>query len=435
MSYSAYITKIKNVRKHSNADRLNIGECFGSQVIIDLNTKEDDLGVYFPSDGQLGLEYCEVNNLVRKKDENGKNIGGYLDPDKRNIRALKLRKEISDGLFMPLSSLEKFTDISKLSEGDKIDILGGVEICKKYVPKKNNTQNHNKKNKPKKIKTITYPNFEEHIDTNQLMYNLKDFKKDDICYITLKMHGTSGRTSYTIKNEKKYYNPISKFFRKVFKKRVSNNRKSYEYISGTRRVVLDDYSGGYYGSNEFRLKHHNKFIDKLHKGETVYYEIVGYHSEDSPIMGRVDNKKTQDKDFIKKYGKTTTYSYGCEDGKSDIYIYRMTFTNEDGYTVDYPWDMVKTRAEQMGMKFTPELDRFIYKDTDDLLERVKKHCDGVDPIGRNHIREGVVVRIEGKERFKAYKHKNFFFKVLEGIIKDAGVLDIEEQESIKNNDN
>lgn len=431
MSYNAYVTKIKNVRKHSNADRLNVGECFGNQVIVSLETVEGTLGVYFPSDGQLGVEYCEANNLVRKKDENGKNIGGYLDPDKRNIRALKLRKEISDGLFMPLSSLETFTDISKLKDGDTITVLNGVEICRKYIPKRNPPKTKTVDKKVKKTKKITYPNFEEHVDTSQLMYNLGKFKEGDMCYLTLKMHGTSGRTTYTLQNEKKYYSKVARFFRRKLGMKTYKTEKSWQYVSGTRRVVLNSYDGGYYGSNEFRIQHHNKFIDKLQKGETVYYEIVGYQSEDRPIMGRVDNKKTQDKKFVKKYGDITTYSYGCEEGQSDIYIYRMTLTNEDGFTIDYPWDLVQTRAEQMGIKTVPEFDRFIYTSEEDLLERVHKYDDGEDPIGRTHIREGVVVRVEGKEKFRAYKHKNFFFKVLEGIIKDAGIMDVEEQESIK----
>jgi len=77
LSYNAYVTKIKNVKKHSNADKLNVGECFGNQVIVSLETLEDTMGVYFPTDGQLGVEYCEINNLVRKKDEAGNEVGGY----------------------------------------------------------------------------------------------------------------------------------------------------------------------------------------------------------------------------------------------------------------------------------------------------------------------------------------------------------------------
>ena len=41
---------------------------------------------------------------------------------------------------------------------------------------------------------------------------------------------------------------------------------------------------------------------------------------------------------------------------------------------------------------------------------------GTDPVGKTHIREGVVVRILNRPKFAAYKHKNFEFKVLSGIV-------------------
>lgn len=98
--YCAYVTRIHNLRKHTNADRLLCGECFGNTVIVDLGTDPDQLGVYFPTDGKLGLEFAQKNDLLRRKDENGAPAGGYLDPEKRNIKALKLRGEKSDGLFL-----------------------------------------------------------------------------------------------------------------------------------------------------------------------------------------------------------------------------------------------------------------------------------------------------------------------------------------------
>ena len=104
--YNAYITRLKNVRKHPNADRLQLGDCFGNTVCVSLDYKEGMLGVYFPTDGQLSVEFCEQHNLVRKKDDAGNNIGGYMDSDKRNVTAIRLRGEKSDGLFMPISCLE-----------------------------------------------------------------------------------------------------------------------------------------------------------------------------------------------------------------------------------------------------------------------------------------------------------------------------------------
>lgn len=96
--YCAYITTIKGLRKHTNADRLQCVEVFGQNVIVDLNYYEGQKVVFFPSDGQLSLEYATDNNLVRVKDENGNNIGGYMDPEKRNVTAIRLRGEKSEGL-------------------------------------------------------------------------------------------------------------------------------------------------------------------------------------------------------------------------------------------------------------------------------------------------------------------------------------------------
>jgi len=433
MSYFGYITRIKEIRKHSNADRLLVGTCFGNNVIVGLDNQEGQLGVYFPTDGRLGIEFCEANNLIREKDENGNNVGGYLDPEKRHISTLKLRGEKSDGLFMPLESLAKFTDITKLKEGDTVTIFNGIVICEKYIPKRNparNIQNTKGKKSKQKIEKDSYPYFEEHIDTSQLAYNLGQFKEGDLCYITLKMHGTSQRTSHTVKETKVILPYILHKLLTVLHIKIKN-KKSWEYISGTRRVTLKDYSGGYYGSNSFRQQWHDLFKGKLHKGENVYYEVVGYSNESTTIMPECNNKKTNDKQFIKQYGDTTRFTYGCGVGQNDIYVYRMTMSNEDGSIVEYPWHLVKLRCEQMGIKHCPEFDKFLFTTKEDLMERVEKYYDGVDPVGKNHIREGAVVRIENREKFSAYKHKNFNFKVLEGIIKSDDILDMEEGDSFE----
>ena len=51
-------------------------------MVLDLTYKEGQRVVYFPTDGQLSEKFARDNNLVRKKDANGNNIGGYLDPQK-----------------------------------------------------------------------------------------------------------------------------------------------------------------------------------------------------------------------------------------------------------------------------------------------------------------------------------------------------------------
>ena len=174
--YCAYVTSIKNLRKHPNADRLQLGECFGNTVCVSMEYTDEQIGIYFPTDGQLSVEFAEANNLLRKKDDAGNNIGGYMDPDKRNVTSIKLRGEKSDGLFLPLTCLESFGDISTLRVGDTISNFNGHEICIKYIPRRNSKSGNTVVgNRTRKKKMPISPLFVEHADTEQLAYNLDAF--------------------------------------------------------------------------------------------------------------------------------------------------------------------------------------------------------------------------------------------------------------------
>ena len=178
--YNAYVTRIKNLRKHPNADRLQLGECFGNTVCVSLEYADNQLGLYLPCDGQLSVEFAEANNLLRKKDDAGNNCGGYMDPNKRNVTAIRLRGEKSDGLFLPLTCLETFGDVSTLKEGDVINTFNGHEICCKYIPRRSHRQGHvSDGNRTRKKKVDVAPLFAEHADTEQLAYNLGTFKPGD----------------------------------------------------------------------------------------------------------------------------------------------------------------------------------------------------------------------------------------------------------------
>jgi hypothetical protein len=405
------------------------------------------------------MEFCEQNGLLAVY-ENGVNVsGGYMDPAKRNVKAIKLRGEKSDGLFLPLESLA-YTgiDISTLKMGDQITVLNGKEICTKYIPK---AKTPNPKSAPNKkvvkAKYQTTPTFFEHADTEQLAYNLDAFKPGDEIEITLKMHGTSQRTGY----HKVHVGYKKSLLDKIFR-RPGTPIYDWDQANGTRRTVLKDFEGGFYGSNEFREPHAKMFEGKLWKGETVYYEVVGFTHTGAPIMATCDNKKLNDKEFIKQYGDITTFSYGCKPFKeieakggkgkdtvvtiypqSDIYVYRMTMTNEDGDTVEYTPDFMRYRCELMGVKCVPVLwsgripqnpgskDDPTISAGEWIKNVAERYFDGPDPIGKTHVREGVVVRILNRPTFAAYKHKNFSFKVLEGIIKDsADAPDMEEADGL-----
>ena len=460
MAYCGYVVKVEKIRKHENADRLQIATFFGNDTVVGLDTQMGQMGIYFPVDGQLSAEFCAANDLVRRKDENGNPAGGYLDPDKRNIKAVKLRGEKSDGLFMPITCLASFGPISDLKVGDTIDIFNGVEICKKYIPKRQHRSYSGGGKGSGKAKANFAPTFYEHVDTAQLAYSLGDFRVGDTVELSLKMHGTSARTGYL---------PLVKRAKPTLweriRRRPGKEYTEYGYVTGTRRVVLDDkHEGGFYSDNEFRHQMAKKFEGKLHKGEVVYYEIVGFVNESTPIMASVKNSKIKDKAFSKQYGEETVFSYGCnrygdwewdtQDSSGDIaprcevYVYRMTMTNEDGDVVEMSPDQVRYRCEQMGVKTVPVFKRFIIPhylpDHEDIevnpgeyvLRKVEEYFDGPDPIDKTHIREGVVARIVNRPNIAVYKHKNWSFRVLEGIIKDeAEEPDMEEaQELLEENE-
>ena len=456
--HCGYITTLNNVRKHPNADKLVLATCFVNTVCVNKDMyHEGEIGVYFPVDLQLSMEFCQKNGLLAVY-ENGVNVsGGYMDPAKRNVKAIKLRGEQSDGLFLPLKCLEYTgVDMDSLNIGDTITTVNGHEICRKYIPRGKHqatAAGGAGKRAKRKAKRSIAPVFYEHIDTEQLAYNLHMFKPGDLIEITRKLHGTSARTSHT-----KVFQGMKRTFWDWLFRREGTPIYDWGIVSGTRRTVLDTFDGGFYGSNEFRKPYHDFFDGKLLKGETVYYEIVGFTHDGKSIMGQCDNKKLKDKEFVKKYGETTTFSYGCvpfhkeyvtEDShaetspQSRIFVYRMTMTNEDGEVVEYTPDQVRHRCMYMGVDFVPvHWYGFIpehpgSKEDDTIsagewvLNKAEQFYDGPEPLDPTHIREGVVVRVINRPIFTAYKHKNFSFKVLENIIKDvADAPDMEEAEEL-----
>jgi hypothetical protein len=160
----------------------------------------------------------------------------------------------------------------------------------------------------------------------------------------------------------------------------------YEFVVGSRRVVKS------VGGSEAENKNHfykedlwttisrQYFGGRLKKGESVYFEIVGYTPTGEAIMASTSNTKLEKfldkaeyKDFIHRYGTTTHFHYGCSPDGVDslrykVFVYRITMANEDGDSIDYTWDQVKSRCDMLGVDHVPELDRFEVRKNDIDLE-------------------------------------------------------------------
>ena len=463
MEHCGFIVEVKDLRKHENADKLQIATFFRNDVCVGLDTQVGDKGVFFPCDLQLSLEFCEKNNLLRVLPDGTKGPG-YMDPDKRNVKAIRLRGEKSSGIYLPISCLEYTgVDLSTLNPGDPVSTVNGVEICKKYIPARQHATSAGGAGSrtARRAKRTVAPTFFEHKDTEQLDYNLSAFKPGDEIEITLKIHGTSQRTANVPVLQENRFSLADNEFKSILIKLMPKGKWKdrliekwcnpvYDYgtISGTRRTVMDTFEGGFYGSNEFREQYHESFKDKLWKGETVYYEVAGFTHTGQPIMAIVSNKGVNDKNFVKMYGEKTTFSYGCypnglPEQRSHMWVYRMTMTNPDGQVVEYTPDFMRYRCEQMAVDCVPLLWKGIIpehpasKDDDTIsagewiANKADMYNDGPDPIDPRHVREGVVVRILNRPTFTAYKSKNHNFKVIEGIAKEvAEAPDMEEADGL-----
>lgn len=413
MSYNAIICKV-HTRPHPNADRLQLGDALGTQVILGLDTQEGELGVLFPSDGQISEEYCTANDLVSRLDESGNRAGGYFAKNRR-VRTQKFRGEKSDGYWAPLSSFNFIhEELPTFTEGMTFDTLAGIPICNKYfTPATLRAINSGQK------KSHINAHFAKHVDTGQFAREHQNIPDGSIVYITEKLHGTSGRFGFVLDEIEL---PLTRWetIKSWFGVRVLPTVvEEFTNLLGTRNVILGKYSGAnYYGDEGFRHASVRALEGRLFKGESIYFELVGWTNTGAPIMPPADISVLKDKQLAKLYPKQMHYSYGCDQGTCALFVYRITRVTDDGHTTELSWPQVKARAAQLGLKTVPDL-AVLITGLVDLNREIEEACEGASSIDDRHIREGMVLRVE-TPRGETYflKHKSFTFKVLEGMIKE-----------------
>jgi hypothetical protein len=425
MTYQAIVGRVQT-RPHPNADRIKLGLIYGYQVVVDVNTQDGELMLFFPTDGQLSAQFAEANNLIRRTDpQTGKPVGGFFEENRR-VRCQKFRGQNSDGFAAPLSYLA-FTggDITTIREGLTLDMFHGVPLCNKYVTKATAVAQTVRDKKEKRAYQATCPMLKRHFDTQQYRFNSQRIPDGALLTITEKLHGTSERLGNVLVDrytERKW--PLSKL---GFKPKVSRH---WEDVVGTRNVALipgkvDAFYGGDAG---FRYKVIEKLRGQLHKGETLYFEVVGFTESGAPIM---DTQDITDPKMKKRYGDMMVYSYGCLPGEAKAYVYRITQADEFGRTVELSWFQVQARCAELNVDTVPVIAQFIVPSNhgefiDNVVNSLgyEEHPSILSPT---HIREGVCIRVEHSAMFDIFKHKSFAFGVLEGYLKDKGdTVDTEE---------
>jgi len=429
MTYSAIVARI-HTRPHPNADKLQLGTAAGYQVVVGLDTKDGELGVYFPCDGQLSEEFAKEHDLVGYTGTDGLHHGGFFAKNRR-VRIQKLRGEKSEGFWVPLSYF-LYTGVSTrlLTEGLEFTELNGNPICNQYVSPATSRAQAQQQGKQGRGETTM---FKKHFDTEQLRHHIDEIPEDALIIITEKLHGTSHRVGNVLEKinfaDMNWRSQIITLVGRA----LGNKGPSlvWREVHGSRNIILDTLEEDKFHGGNFRSAATASLKGQLHKGEVVYLEIVGYSDASTPIMNTQDTGKLKDKAFLKRYGPKMVYSYGCAPGQARPFVYRITQVNEDGYAVDLSWLQVKARCRELGVEHVPELDIEIMGQTIDTPESLKTMVDslinGPSTLDLRHMREGVVVRVDHDKNPASYKAKSFEFLVLEDVLKEQdGTVDLEE---------
>lgn len=423
-NYLAKIVKLKDIKKHSNADKLQTVIIDFQTVITGMGAKDGDIYVYFPLECQVNFEFLAQNNSFRDKELNkDKTQAGFFEKNCR-VRAMKLRGEKSMGYIVPITIVEKFTG-EHLSDkvGKEFDTVGDILMLKKYVTYIRQPNGQRFQGKKPRISRLVENQYRLHIDTEQLKKNVFMIKPEDEISISYKYHGTSWIVGHVLGKRK--LNLLEKMF-KLCNIKIADTE--YDFFYGSRKVV----------KNEFETKFKNDFYDgdlwldikeeikdKIPKGYTVYGECVGYTK---------GGKYIQDQ-----------YDYGCVMGQRKLYVYRITSTNIDGYVIDLSTNQIREFCTKYGLNYVhvffqgqagelyPELNPKEHWHEEFIKNLERDYNDKDCFICKNKVsEEGIVLRKEGLFTFEAYKLKSFRFFEWETAQLDKEVTRLEDTSDFDN---
>lgn len=436
-NYTCQVIKLPPKRAVNGLDKLVEVNYLGNSVLVSKDSPEDVLYLFFPAESQISHDFLSKNNLYRHSELNADpNEKGYFE-DNRRVKAVKFKGIISTGFLIPITAIPDEYHIAKgigtfFAPGDEFNEVSGYEVCRKYVRKRNpGGQTGFKNPRAKLLDGIIDEKFApEHPDTAHLLKNAHKLSLDDRITISYKLHGTSARTYNTlVKRKLNWKERLAKKFG------VKVQEEEYNYVAASRRTLKSVDFEELPGKNHFFVEGDlwsevakNEIKDKLFKGESIYYEIIGKTYGGESIQGG--------------------YSYGLD--KPKIYVYRIAQINPQGVEVDLSHDQMEERARQLGLEICPVFFKGTLGEFIDKYDSGQTYVDIVEPLTRifynkllekpsildpTVVEEGFCLRLDKYPKAEIYKIKSKKFLEHETKAKDKELVDLEEQEGeIQSND-
>ena len=435
-NYACSVVEIKDVFPIEGADKIQRCNVNGNDVVISKDIKIGDKMLYFVSGTRLNSDYCKYNNLLDKAEFNiDTTKKGFISYKQFRIKAIKLKGIISDGMLMPLDSLDAFhLDLKKnVKVGDEFTDIGDYSLCEKYfVPVRNSNPGGKAPKQPKRISRLVENQFFLHGDTDNLRKNIHKINPNDIIGIHYKKHGTSFVAgNILVKKNLKWYERLAK------RLGLDIVDTQYDIVYSSRKVVKNEYlntetGAGYYGEDIWG-EVAKEIGHLIPKNWTLYGEILGYTSSGAYIQ--------QD------------FDYGCEQGKHKFYVYKISVVNSDGKLIYLTDKQIEEYCEKVGLLYK---DTFIYYGTvfqhltnlrreginfderdwrEKYLSWLEKEYNEKDCyMCTNKVpEEGVIIRIEKTFEYEAYKLKSKRFLLKESELQEKEVSNIEDEENLEEN--
>ncbi len=387
-NYLAKVIKIEESdwKPHPNADKLKMVTVDFQNVITGLDAPAGYY-VYFPVESKINAEYLSKSNSFSDSELNAdKTQKGFFNKHGR-VRAISLRSEPSQGYLVPFSTLSS-DDPEKYLNG-YYDTFDNVLMVEKYVPFGNikGSGVKAKEGKTPKVSRLIDGQFRLHLDTENFRKNYHKISGFDIVNFSYKLHGTSCVVGNVLcKKELTWKEKVAKFFG------VAVEETEYDIIWSSRKVIKNSSVGGYYGKEDIWGVVKEEIKDKIPKGFTLYLEIVGYLPSGGAIQGG--------------------YDYGCKAGEHESYVYRITFTNQDGQVFELSTAQIEEFCSKQGLK-TPMVFYTGNIDTrkDDLIPELEAEYNNKNCFmcTKKVPEEGIVIRKESLFGFEAYKLKSSKF--------------------------
>jgi len=414
-NYQCKVVKIKEYKKHPNADKLFIVTIDFNNVITGIEPTIGQLCVYFPVLSKINSEFLSsINGFSDNELNSDKDIKGFFT-SKCRVKPIKLRGLPSEGYLHPLEDVNNFLG-SNLKEGDEFNSYNNIIFCDKYVIKSKESKSFTKTKSPK-ISRLIDGQFIFHNDTSNLRKNIFNINPNDLIEISYKKHGTSLVVGNILTKRK------LSFLERIGKKLgLSIKESEYAVIYSSRRVVKNEEetknTQGYYNTDIWGLAK-DTLKDKIPKGYTLYCEILGFLPDGGDIQ--------------------KGYDYGCCIGSFKVYVYKITNTNQDGFIINLTPLQISQFCDKYNLNYSDTLMYYGYaKDLFNIDTNLHWHENFLRKLEEAYTEkncymctkkvpeEGIVLVKENLFNYEAYKLKSFKFLEYEEKELEAENINLED---------